>query len=181
VGLSEAIHTIDQGHAGYVNEIGHTETRLNAALEVFRHTLDVMCAATVELRLDGKALSGRYLLVEAMNFGAAGPNLNLAPHGDPSDGLLDLVLAEDTDRRLLRDRLDQLRSEPPAASGLSTHRGHRIEMWCEACLLHLDDQLWQADHGTIATIEITVEAGAVTFLVPPDEQPENGSAHVRSS
>jgi diacylglycerol kinase family enzyme len=168
--LSEAIHVIDEGHAGYVNEIGDTQTRINAALEVFRHTLADMPAAGVELWLDGETLSGEYILVETLNFGAAGPNLNFAPHGDPSDGLLDLVLAEEADRQLLRDRLTRLRSDPTAASILRTHRGRRIHMRCEGCLLHIDDRLWQGDAGTVANIEITIEAGALTFLIPPDEQ-----------
>jgi diacylglycerol kinase family enzyme len=168
--LSEAISTIDEGHAGYDNEIGHTEARLNAALDVFRHTVVGIPNAKVELWLDGKNLSGRYILVEALNFGAAGPNLSLAPDGDPSDGLLDLVLAEEADREPLRDQLDRFRSDPMAASRLRTHRGRRIELRCDGCLLHLDDQLWRAREGTVATVEITVEAGALTFLIPPEDQ-----------
>ena len=169
--LSEAIHAIDEGHAAYVNEIGHTETRINAALDVFRHTVQEIPPASVELWLDGNALSGEYILVEALNFGAAGPNLNFAPHGNPSDGLLDLVLAQDEDRGLLRDRLNQLRSEPAAAAGLRTHRGRRLEMRCQGRLLHLDDLLWRGDDRVATTMEITVEPGALTFLIPPG--PEN--------
>jgi diacylglycerol kinase (ATP) len=167
--LSEAIHVIDEGHAQYVNEIGNTETRISAALEVFRHTLQEMRTTPVELRLDGKSLSGEYLLVEALNFGTAGPNLNFAPHGDPSDGLLDLVLAKENDRHLLSEHLDQLRSEPMAAPVLRTHRGHRIELGCQGCLLHVDDQLRRGDDRTTATVEVTVDAGALTFLIPRDE------------
>jgi diacylglycerol kinase family enzyme len=166
--LSEAIHVIDEGHAAYVNEIGDTETRINAALDVFRHTVQEIPSAGIELWLDGEALSGEYILVEALNFGAAGPNLNFAPHGNPSDGLLDLVLAQEADRMLLRDRLNQLRSEPTSSSGLRTHRGRRIEMRCHGCRLHLDDQLWRGDDRTASTIDITVEAGALTFLIPQD-------------
>ena len=166
--LSEAIHVIDEGHASYVNEIGDTETRISAALDVFRHTVQQIPPASVDLWLDGEALSGEYILVEALNFGAAGPNLNFAPHGNPSDGLLDLVLAQEVDRALLRDRLNQLRSEPAAASGLRTHRGRRIEMRCEGLLLHLDDLLCRGDDRTVTTIEITVDAGALTFLIPPN-------------
>jgi len=168
--LSEAIRVIDEGHAQYVNEIEDTSSRIDAALEVFRHTLRVLPTAPVELRLDGADLSGEYLLVEALNFGAAGPNLTFAPHGDPSDGLLDLVLAEETDRHILRERLGQFRSEPTAAPVLRTHRGRRLEMRCARCLLHLDDELRSSDNGAIVTIEITVEAGALTFLVPPDSR-----------
>jgi diacylglycerol kinase (ATP) len=167
--LSEAMYVIDEGHAQYVNEIADTSTRISAALGVFRRTLQEMRTTPVELRLDGKTVSGEYLLVEALNFGAAGPNLNFAPHGDPSDGLLDLVVAEENDRHILREHLDLLRSEPTAAPVLRTHRGRRMEMRCQGCLLHVDDQLRRGDDGATATIEVTVEAGALTFLIPPDE------------
>jgi len=168
--LSEAIHVIDEGHARYVNEIGHTATRIEAALEVFRNTVQEMPGAPVELQVDGQLLSGDYILVEALNFGAAGPNLNFAPHGDASDGLLDLVLAGESDRHVLRERLDQFRSEPAAAPVLTTHRARRIEMRCEGCLLHVDDQLRRGDAGTLVTLELTVDAGALTFLIPPGER-----------
>jgi diacylglycerol kinase family enzyme len=166
--LGEAIQVIDEGHARHVNEIADPAARIDAALEVFRQTLHDVPPVAVELWLDGKEVSGEYILVEALNFGAAGPNLNLTPHGDPSDGLLDLVLAEEGDRRPLQDRLDQLTSKLMSASGLLTHRGRRIEMRCKGRLLHLDDRLWRGDNDVMVTIEITVVAGALTFLVPPD-------------
>ena len=167
--LSEAIHTIDEGHAGHVNRIRDSESRIGAALDVFRQTVQEMPTAAVVLRVDGEDLSGDYLLCEVLNFGAAGPNLNFVPHGHPADGLLDIVVAEEADRHILRERLDQFRSMPTAAPVLRTHRGRRIEMQCKDCLLHLDDQLWRGDDHAIATMEMTVEAAAITFLIPADE------------
>jgi diacylglycerol kinase family enzyme len=150
-----------------VNEIGDTEARISAAVEVFRHTLHDVPAARVDLRVDGEAVSGEYILVEALNFGAAGPNLNFVPHGDPSDGMLDVVLAEEADRHRLRERLDQYRDDPMAAPVLRMHRARRIELRCESSLLHVDDELQRAPDGLI-TLEITIEPGALTFLIPED-------------
>src|SRR4029450_1009594 len=101
--LSETMFAIDEGHARYVNDIGESERRMAAALEIFRRVLLDLEARDVTLRLDEVDLSGRYVLVEALNFGVAGPNLQFAPHGDPCDGLLDVVIAEDIDRRLLSE------------------------------------------------------------------------------
>ena len=164
--LSETMSAIDEGHASYVNDIGESEPRIAAALEVFRETLADLPATDVTLRVDGKDLSGRYVLVEALNFGAAGPNLQFAPHADPCDGLLDLVLAENVDRHVLRERLDQFRSDPTGAPALQTRRGRHIELTCRGCLLHVDDELWRGDQQSNLTIQLSIEPGALIFLVP---------------
>jgi hypothetical protein len=39
-----------------------------------------------ELVLDETVLSGKFLLLEVANMGLIGPNLNLIPNVDPSDG-----------------------------------------------------------------------------------------------
>ena len=157
---------IDEGHARYVNDIGQSEPRIAAALEVFRRMLLDVEARDVALRLDGADLSGRYVLVEALNFGAAGPNLQFAPQCDPGDGLLDLVLAEDVDRHMLRDRFDQFRSDPTGAPALRTHRGRQLELTCVDCVLHVDDELWRGQADANVSIAVSVEPGALTFLVP---------------
>jgi diacylglycerol kinase (ATP) len=169
--LGKTIEAIDEGGAGYVNEIGESQARLDAALEVFRQTLHDIPAARVDVLIDGRDLSGSYVLLEALNFGAAGPNLNFVPHGDAADGLLDLVIAEEVDRPMLRERLDLFKSDPRSAPPLRTHRGRRIHLRCEGCLLHLDDELWHCEEGLTSTIDITVEEGALTFLVPSSSRP----------
>jgi diacylglycerol kinase (ATP) len=169
--LSKTIEAIDEGDAGYVNEIGEPQARLDAALEVFRHTLHDIPAAWVDVLVDGEDLSGRYVLVEALNFGAAGPNLNFVPQGDAADGLLDLVLAQEVDRHMLGERLDQFTSDLTSGPPLRTHRGRRIALRCEGCLLHLDDELRHSEQGVTVTIELMVETDALTFLVPSSSRP----------
>src|SRR5262245_50718179 len=51
--------------------------------------------------LDGKDISGRYLLLEAMNTRYIGPNLFLAPHVAHGAGLLDIVFVDEKDRKKL--------------------------------------------------------------------------------
>lgn len=171
--LSETMLAIDEGHARYVNDIGQSEPRIAAALEVFRRMLLEVEARDVALRLDGADLSGRFVLIEALNFGAAGPNLQFAPQCDPRDGLLDLVLAEDVDRHMLRDRLDQFRSDPTGAPALRTHRGRRLELTCVDCVLHLDDELWRSRADANLSVAVSVEPGALTFLVPATSTPRS--------
>ena len=47
----------------------------------------------MKIIFDNRDLSGRYILLEAMNIHSVGPNFWLAPPADPGDGLLDLVIA----------------------------------------------------------------------------------------
>jgi diacylglycerol kinase (ATP) len=164
--LSETMAAIEHGQASHVNEIEHTEERIAAAFVVFRDTLLQMPSSHFGLTLDGEDLTGEYLLVEALNFGAAGPNLQLARHANYSDGLLDLVLVEEHRRRLLCDELELFRSDPVQAPTLRVHRGHRLEVRCKQCLVHLDDQLWTEATGEV-TMEVSIDPGALTFLVPP--------------
>ena len=163
--LSDSIATIDEGWASHVNEIDDQEGRIGAAFEVFRHTLLRMSASQFEVRVDGADLSGRYLMVEVMNFGAAGPNLLLSQGADCSDGLLDVVIVPPDRRELLHQQLEQFRSDPARAPILPVHRGHRVQLRCDGCTLHLDDQLWKTA-GSLA-VELTVEPGALTFLTLP--------------
>ena len=163
--LSETMAAIDLGSSAHVNEIDHTEDRIAAAFVVFRETLLEMSASPFELRLDGQELSGNYLLVEALNFGAAGPNLQLARHANYSDGLLDVVLVEEHQRHSLCDELELFRSDPRQAPTLRVHRGCRLQVRCARCLVHLDDQLWTQGSGRI-NMDVSIERGALTFLIP---------------
>jgi diacylglycerol kinase (ATP) len=98
--------------------------------------------------LDGRDLSGRYLAVEALNIGTVGANVRLAPTADPGDGLLDLVLAGEDERRLV------LGGVP-----LPAHRGRILRMEPpEGCPLHVDDDLWPTDAGRAPDGELRVTA-----------------------
>jgi len=54
------------------------------------------------IRLDGKEMSGDYVLLEAMNVRYVGPNLDLVPRADINDGLLDVVLVGSGERGKLK-------------------------------------------------------------------------------
>ena len=163
--LSETIATIDEGWASHLNATSDQERRLARAFDVFRHTLVDMASAHYEIQLDGSDLSGEYLLVEAMNFGLAGPNLHLSPHADYHDGLLDLVLVEPRDRTLLHEQLERFRLNPASAPTLRVHRGCRLQLRCERCRWHFDDEL-QDPVSEMVRVEVSVDPGALTFLIP---------------
>src|SRR6266404_5722981 len=59
-----------------------------------------------KIKIDGKDISGRYVLWEAMNIRSVGPALHLAPRAATKDGQFDFVCARQPDYALLLEHLD---------------------------------------------------------------------------
>lgn len=151
---------------------------LALGVRALREALGDYTAQDLRLRLDGADLSGRYLMVEAMNIRHVGPNLFLAPDADPGDGLLDLVLLTEDRRaefgRYLEDRLDGKQDAPL----LPVWRGRRLEFDWAGPTLRFDDEAWPkkakgrnklprlARRGTPAGVEVTVASAGLEFLIP---------------
>jgi diacylglycerol kinase family enzyme len=87
-------------------------------LQAFTNTLQQGQAYSTVLSADGQPVNGDFLLVELLNTKAVGPRLKLAPDADPGDGLLDLVMIQESDREgflqyagsLLTEDLDRLQT-----------------------------------------------------------------------
>lgn len=163
--LADLMEDIEHGGSGYVNELENREARLNAAFDVLLSVVAEAQPVRCEFRLDGAMLAGEYLLVEVLNFGAAGPNLHLAPDADGSDGQLDVVLVEAGDRAGLLQHLESRQARPLPAEVLQVHHARQLSVHCEGTRLHLDDELWTGRAGPI-DVDLTLRPGALTFLVP---------------
>ena len=110
--LASLISEIDAGGAAYVNELNGRTARLDAALDVLERVLKRSTPLECQVELDDLQLSGEYLLIEILNFGAAGPNLPLAPHADGGDGMLDVALVEAHERSWLEQHVSDIRTNP---------------------------------------------------------------------
>jgi diacylglycerol kinase (ATP) len=114
--------------------------------------------------VDGKDMSGQYLLVEAMNIRRVGPNLDLAPHADPGDGLMDVVLVRDdpADRSQLEWHLVTHAAGDPEPPALAVHRARQVVLNVGDARVHMDDA-----HGETVPSEITLTLAhaALTILV----------------
>lgn len=127
--------------------------------------------APIDLRceVDGKDVSGSYLLMEAMNIECVGPNLCLAPRDSERD-FLEFVFLEASNRdrfdRYLADLLAGTVSHPP----VDVIRGKRIELQWDGSPLHVDDTIWNADRPGSEAVEIRLTSHALEFLVP-DKHP----------
>lgn len=159
--LAESIAAIAGGGAAHVHQPGAAGERMDAAIEVLRETLRTLEPVTADLVLDGQPIRGDYLLLEIMNFGGAGPNLSLVPHGASADGLFDVVMADDRHRTQLIEDLPRYRFPQRPAASLPMYTARHVTLTCKDCRCHVDDQLRVCREP----IELTVERHAVTFLV----------------
>ena len=126
--LADSMAEIKEGRADYIRQAKDADSRMAAALGLFHRLLGRMAAMPFNLSLDGRDHSGEYLLLEVLNFGAAGPNLRLAPHAEPSDGLLDVVLVDEHHRRDLADHLSLSRMDPVRTPALPVYQGRHVTL-----------------------------------------------------
>ena len=126
---------------------------------------------------DGVDLSGEYIAVEVLNIRFVGPNLPLAPEADPSDGMLDVVLVGEADRKPL---LAYVENRLHLASGqlpdLRVVPASIIEMIAPAGVqCHLDDQVWPLDQHLdhAATLSVSCQSGAATFVGTAEGPPRS--------
>jgi diacylglycerol kinase (ATP) len=115
-------------------------------------------------------MTGEYVLVEVMNISYIGPNLRLAPHANPSDGLLDIVLVskdeQDNMSRYLSHSIEGKLPHP----GLTVRTGQHLQIEWDGLTVHIDDEVWphKASEFPISfnTIDVEVNRHALEFLAP---------------
>jgi diacylglycerol kinase (ATP) len=165
--LADTIAEIDTGSATYVNDLSHGKARIDAAFELLREHLKTCKPSPVKLVIDDADVSGEYLMVEVMNFGAAGPNLHLSPDAEPGDGLLDVVLIGEPERAELLRRLPGADDLASAFRTLPVHTGKHVSMRCEHGVMHVDDRLCRlGSPETGVDVQMGIEAGVITIVVP---------------
>lgn len=120
--------------------------------------------------LDGRDLSGQFILLEALNTQSVGPNLCLAPDADTSDGLLDLALFYEGQQNELVHQLVENGSTGSPASGTPkvVQRGRLLEVEVTELPVHIDDEIWPelTARPLTSPIELTasVKGDSLVFL-----------------
>jgi diacylglycerol kinase (ATP) len=112
-----------------------------------------------EVEIDGRDYSGQYLMVQVMNVPLLGPQLEVSPSSNPSDGALEVVMAGEGERASLIS-LARLGKAPVP---LPFQRGERIRIRAEDGLMHKDGGLLRHAPGK-RTFEIAVRAAAIHYL-----------------
>jgi diacylglycerol kinase (ATP) len=119
--------------------------------------------------LDGRDLSGDYILLEAMNIRYIGGGIELAPTADATDGVLDVIAVREEERASF---IEYLRGVEPQR--IFTWRARHVEVGCAETLAHIDDEPRpERDAGNgkdriappSATITISVQPGAIEVLL----------------
>jgi diacylglycerol kinase family enzyme len=143
------------------------EEKITSVLEIMHIRLEGCPVHALKLTLDDRDLSGEYILVEAMNIRSVGPNLVLAPHAEPGDGLLDVVLITKDDEAELSEYLSNRIGKGTGSHGLTGRRARRLRIECAGSRIHIDDDLWpEKGAPTSAVVEIALADQVLEMLVP---------------
>ncbi|MCC8409945.1 diacylglycerol kinase [Mucilaginibacter sp. UR6-1] len=146
-------------------ELDTPEKELKKALEVLKEIVLNYEGRECIITVDDETISGCYLLVEAMNICSIGPNLHLAPAAQPGDGLLELVLLPEKQRRQFADHLQHLIDGNDCPDfPYQTHTGKSITLKWMGTDLHADDELLEYQHP--AKVSLAIKPGLMEFLVP---------------
>lgn len=145
--------------------------RLRRARADFLATLAKARSFEATVTVDRKRFAGRFLLIEVMNLRQLGPNLVLAPHADPGDGMLDVVMVRTSEREALRRFL----AGEDGAAPPTVVRGRRVKILCAPRRLHIDDKPGRrgASHASHVDaqgrirVALHVEKSALDVLTPP--------------
>jgi diacylglycerol kinase family enzyme len=119
--------------------------------------------------LDGRDISGRYVLFEAMNVPYIGPNLFLAPDSKRGDGQFDLVMAAESERDRLLHYLEVWQDEKERLAVLPSRQGKVLRLEWTGFPVHIDDEFWPGDEKAPAgggLVEVRLEGAAVEVLAP---------------
>jgi diacylglycerol kinase (ATP) len=146
------------------------QAKIAYALELLKQRLQRCPAIRLEATLDGRDLSGTYVMFEAMNMRYIGPNLYLAPDGDPGDGRLDVVTVAEAERGRFFDYLSSWQDGRMREPRLPSFRGRRLALHWGGFEMHFDDWIWPEEGKAPACasnlIDIGVGGNAVDFLRP---------------
>jgi diacylglycerol kinase (ATP) len=149
---------------------GRAADRVTRALRVLSQRIKTCEAIALKASLDGRDISGSYLLLEALNILYVGPNLFLAPESKPGDGTFDVVLAGEAERDRLVEYLSKWQDNRERLAVLPSHRGKRLKLEWTGFQVHIDDKRWPKKKDkpppAPARIEARIEGAAVEFLAP---------------
>ena len=115
--------------------------RLSDAVKYLRALAKDHPESSCELVLDDKALTGDFLLVEVANMGLIGPNLNLIPHVDASDGAFEVVWVETHQREEWREYLRRLQDGVTSTAPIQTARCNQVLFRYVDAPAHIDSKV----------------------------------------
>jgi diacylglycerol kinase family enzyme len=129
-----------------------------------------------KMSIDGKDISGRYILWGAMNIRSAGPALHLAPKAKTDDGRLDFVAVREQDRQVFIKYVDAHLAGRKERVSLPPRKFRELKIASPVGETHLDGEPWTREKKNIRTshgrVEITVKRAAL-LIWQPRRQPNH--------
>jgi diacylglycerol kinase (ATP) len=148
----------------------HADEKKVSVLKLLKQQLQSCPARRMKIVLDGKNVSGEYILLEAMNIKYLGPNLCLAPCADPSDGLLDVALVSKADQGELSSYLSDCIEGTPSQPKFMVRRGQYLQIETKGLVIHIDDETWPSQSmsfpGSSMVVNVKANSYTLEFLVP---------------
>ncbi|HLS86784.1 MAG TPA: diacylglycerol kinase family protein [Burkholderiales bacterium] len=146
--------------------------RVAAALELLRRQANACTPIELRAALDGKDVSGAYLLFEALVLPYVGPNLYLAPDTTLGDGTLDIVMVSEGERGRLRNYLEHWQDNRERLAVLPSRRGRCLRFEWTGFPFHVDDVLFPDPQAKIperGSVELSI-VDSVELLAPDPPQ-----------
>jgi len=171
--LAEYVREADEEEKNKNKKNGNNlskEHELTRHLTRLRRKLHDYTAQKWSLKLDGKDISGRYILWEAMNIRSVGPALFLAPWATTKDGELDFVAVREEDRPILLKHLDARIAGHTTQFPLPMARFERLTVAWDGQTIHFDDDIWPEKNDKPkkpVEIIVRVKPSALVILQPP--------------
>jgi diacylglycerol kinase family enzyme len=171
IGLfTETMYRLDATNNVDLAHLDDTGEKVKSVLEILKERLPTFTLNRLKITLDGRDMSGEYVLLEVMNISYIGPNLRLAPHANPSDGLLDIVLVSKDEQDNLSRYLSRSIEGKLPHPGLTVRTGQHLQIEWDGLTVHIDDEVWpdKASEFPISfnTIDVKVDRHALEFLAP---------------
>jgi len=145
-------------------------SKVDRALGRMKRAAERSEATEVHAKLDGKDISGRYLLMEALNLHYVGPNMRLALEGQPGDGEFEVVLVTEDERARFVQYLDAWRENRERLAVLPSHRGTHLQIEWTGFPLHIDDKLYPKKNPEpeeiAGVVDARINGTSIDFLMP---------------
>jgi diacylglycerol kinase family enzyme len=141
------------------------EEELTAHLALLRQLSLDYPARHWRMSIDGKNISGRYILWGAMNIRSAGPALNLAPKAKTDDGRLDFVAVREHERNVFIKHVDSHLAGRKQRVPLTARKFRELKITLPSGATHLDGEPGPSkkkNNGKArGKVEITVKRAAL--------------------
>ena len=141
------------------------EEELKAHLTLLRELALDYPARPWKMSIDGKDISGRYILWGAMNIRSAGPALHLAPKAKTDDGRLDFVAVREHERKVFVKHVDAHLAGRKEHVPLTPRKFRELKITSPPGATHLDGEPWPSkknnDELARGRVEITVKQAAL--------------------